>query len=781
MYLYNRIPLHVIGNTTPYERLNGEQPDTSKIRVFGSNAYYAVNTAERSKIQPTFHRGVWIGWSERQNGNRILINDRGHVITTRDVKHDEQQFTHLAEIRGDLPAAGGNGLSFGMATCNPEPAPVNTGTVVSNNTKHQWADYSDADDDQSAPDEPDGLEAVNSAPPSPVPDHDNSDALSSDNDEYHSSSSTDDADNVESLNSANPLLQPPATSVITTRSGRAIVRPTQYGVIDIGDLDPDDQHQLRSGKLYAAVVQPGPGPLTWKQALAHPNAEQFVQAAGTELANMTTREVYTLVPYRPGIKPLKSRWVCVIKYNEHNQPVKYKARLVAKGFQQEHGIDYNETFAPVVKYKSMRLVLALAAQYRLVIHQIDFETAFLNAPLDEEIYLEQPEGFVIPSDHGKPRLVWKLQRAIYGLKQAPREWWHTINRLLVKLNYESIPADPCIYVKRMDGYQPIILTLYVDDTLAVFEPGLEHVWQSDKANIAKHYAISDLGPAKWILNMELQRSDDGSVITLSQQAYIEKMLDRFGMADAKPCYTPATQVNLFDPNLPPGKPLPQAEHQLYREIIGSALYAANTTRIDITWTVSMLSRFLSAPTSTHLTAAKHLLRYLKATAAHRMIFRSNERPYIHLSVYSDADWAGDKSNRKSMSGMLLQLNGNTVTWQSKKQECVSLSSMESEYVALSSAVCEIQWTTMWMQQLLGTIPTVTLYCDNQAAIAGARSDVYHDRTKHIDTRYHYFKQYIRDGSILLQWVPTTEQLADILTKSLGRTLHTAMTDRLLIH
>jgi hypothetical protein len=253
------------------------------------------------------------------------------------------------------------------------------------------------------------------------------------------------------------------------------------------------------------------------------------------------------------------------------------------------------------------------------------------------------------------------------------------------------------------------------------------------------------------------------------------------MLECKPAPTPAQQLDLTDPALPPGDPLSPAQHELYRKIVGSTLYAANTTRIDIAHTVGMLARFVCAPTTTHLVAAKRLLRYLRGTMDYRLQFSNTGQSDLHLTVYADSNWSGDKTDRKSTTGYIVQLNSNTISWQSKKQPTVALSSTEAEYMGLSAAVCEARWTSMLLQQMTQTAPPVELLCDNQSAIALVRSDNYSERTKHIDTRHHFIKQFVRDGSIDLQWTPTEEQLADVLTKTLNRTTHTVMTDRLLAH
>jgi transposase InsO family protein len=446
-YTYNRTPLKVISNNTPYELLNGNKPNLS-------NAYYAINENERSKIQPTSHKGAWLGWDERKNGNRILVNAEGHVIVTRDVKLVETKFNHLAEIMG----------------AQPEPAELNDQPIAPTSSNDDCDDIEPIDNNITTAHDMHVEPDIITQPSSSTIDQHHSDAdadaddndVDSDNqhytDDYSDGSDADDDDtcmdsttisstdssepdgdadtgNFLPLNSTNPPIDTPLTTAVTTRSGRVSKPVVRYGTVAVGDLDIDDQRRLLTSKMLT-IGEILPEPQSYAAALKHPEAAQFKQAAAEEIANMATRGVYELVPYHPSMNVIRSRWVFKVKRDQHNMPVKYKARLVAKGFQQKKGIDYFETFAPVVKNKSMRIVFALAVHYRLCVKQIDFVTAFLNADLEETIYMHQPEGFEVRDNNGH-KLVWRLKKALYGLKQAPRQWNDDIDSTLIKFGYES--------------------------------------------------------------------------------------------------------------------------------------------------------------------------------------------------------------------------------------------------------------------------------------------------------------------------------------------------------
>jgi hypothetical protein len=294
---------------------------------------------------------------------------------------------------------------------------------------------------------------------------------------------------------------------------------------------------------------------------------------------------------------------------------------VVQGFRQKEGIDYFETFSPTVKRKSITFLLAIAAQEDLDIHQLDFDTAFLNAKLKETIYVQVPQGYKGQLFGHK---VLRLVRALYGLKQAPREWWLALDQFLNTLGYKARELDECLYMKIVDGKR-IYLTLYVDDTLAFFHKSLESIWLADKEAIAAKYAIKDIGECKWILNMEVQRDRAMSTITLSQQAYVQKLMEEFKLAEANHCVDPFLTTDIsVPPENQKAYPLNKQEHELYRSIVGSLLYIANITRVDISFITGTLARYQVEPMNYHLAAAKKVLRYLKGTSGYQLIFKSKK-------------------------------------------------------------------------------------------------------------------------------------------------------------
>ena len=340
--------------------------------------------------------------------------------------------------------------------------------------------------------------------------------------------------------------------------------------------------------------------------------------------------------------------------------------------------------------KSVKLLLSIAASHNMEIKQIDFDTVFLNAPLEETIYMKQPNGFHV----GNPNTVCKLHKAIYGLKQASRQWNKLLDAFMNKLGYKSLQTDSCIYIKRSKSNQLMILCLYVDDTVAAYQKENEAEWLHDKRIISDSFAIKDLGDCEWILNMKVTRDRNNRTITLSQEAYIKRLLNQFGMNDSLPVVNPSKYGDFTLP-LDGSKPilLDKAKHDLYRSITGALMYAANTTRVDITNVVGQLSRSVAAPCEHHLEAVKHILRYLKGTISLGLSFGSNNitnsPQSFSLVAYSDANWGGDLDGRKSTTGTIIKFNGDVISWLSKKQQTVAISSAEAEYMALSATTCEL--------------------------------------------------------------------------------------------
>ncbi|WKA08959.1 hypothetical protein VitviT2T_026639 [Vitis vinifera] len=469
-----------------------------------------------------------------------------------------------------------------------------------------------------------------------------------------------------------------------------------------------------------------------------------------ELDALTKNHTWDLVTLPPGQSVVGCKWIYKIKTRSDGSVESYKARLVAKGFTQEYGIDYEETFAPVARISSVRALLAVAAARKWDLFQMDVKNAFLNGDLSEEVYMQPPPGLSIESNK-----VCHLRRALYGLKQAPRAWFAKFSSTIFRLGYTASPYNSALFLRRTDK-GTILLLLYVDDMIITGDDlsGIQEL----KDFLSQQFEMKDLGHLSYFLGLEITHSTDGLYIT--QAKYASNLLSQAGLTDSKTVDTPVE----LNAHLTPlgGKPL--SNPSLYRRLVGSLVYLT-VTRPDISYAVHQVSQYLSAPRSTHYAAVLRILRYLKGTLFHGL-FYSAQSPLV-LRAFSDADWAGDPTDRRSTTGYCFLLGSSLISWRSKKQTFVARSSTEAEYRALADTTSELLWLR-WLLKDLGvsTSSATPLYCDNQSAIHIAHNDVFHERTKHIEIDCHFIRYHLLHGALKLFSVSSKDQLADIFTKSL---------------
>jgi hypothetical protein len=507
-------------------------------------------------------------------------------------------------------------------------------------------------------------------------------------------------------------------------------------------------------------------PNNYREAQNHPDKDKWNEAIDSENNSLIKNGVFveTYCPEDEDIKPITSRYVFAVKRDAFGRISRWKTRAVARGFSQQQGIDYSETFSPTSRWKALKILFQLAAQYDWEIKQFDFETAFLNAELKEKIYMKPPEGYV-PTLKGK-NVVLLLKKSLYGLKQASREWWLMIDKFLRELGYTTSPHDECIYFRVVENSR-IFVSVYVDDLLAFYPIALESHWLSDKEKFSLNFKIKDLGDCEWILNMSIIRNRQQHEIILSQAPYIRQILARFDFAGEIPRTQPyfRPDITVCPDGIIPLK-LDAGEMKLYQSIVGSLLYAANFTRVDISFITNCLARYMHEAYNYHLQAAYHVLRYLVGTTDKAMIFKSAgpRSEKNEIIIYSDSDYAGSKDDRISVSGYISVINESIIHWASKKQKTVALSSTESELYALHDAVREALYLRNWFEFYLDETIVVKILCDNQSMMKIADHGTNHDRTKHIHVRYLSMRENLKSGEIVLEYVPTAENLADILTK-----------------
>lgn len=548
-------------------------------------------------------------------------------------------------------------------------------------------------------------------------------------------------------------------------------------------------------------------PSSYSEAMMSKDREKWRTAAKAEFDGCVAMKTWELVkrsslPQDTNIIPVK--WVFKIKTDENGVVTKYKARITPKGFKQKHGIDYFEVFANTGKYKTLRVTLSIAARRNLKLRQLDVPQAFTQAPLDEDVYMEMPEGFE------QDGMVCHLKKSLYGLKQSPRNWYLLCSAFIVdSLHFRATVSDPCLFYKQTRTGRLMYLFLFVDDMKVGVEDPDEPEWEECQQLLEKRFNITDLGECRFMLGMRITRDRVAKTIKLDQELYITKALERFGLSECKITPTPGVQTSsksvtrrvtstksesddsvISPPLVREGDTDEKSEQPidvlLYQEKIGTLLYAAISTRPDIAFAVNRLAQHMLAPTVAHGKACDRIFRYLAGTKSHGLLFgrcsnsSDEKRDEAFISAYADADWGSDPTNRKSVTGWVAMLNGDPVSWASKRQKVVAQSSCESELYAEAAAMNEMKWLSGLLKELgIHMTKTPLLFGDNQSAQALTINGVKSEQTKHIDIKYQYVTDEVKKGNIELQWISTTQQLADILTKALGIQQHRILSEKLL--
>ena len=485
----------------------------------------------------------------------------------------------------------------------------------------------------------------------------------------------------------------------------------------------------------------------------------------SEFNALHRQHTWSLVPPCADQNIIGCRWVYKIKRNTDGSVSRYKARLVAKGFHQQAGVDFDETFSPVVKPPTVRIILSLAAQNQWTLRQLDVSNAFLHGLLKERVFMAQPIGFL---DSAQPSHVCQLHKSLYGLKQAPRAWFERFTSHLLTLGFSASVVDASLFVLH-HGSTTVYLLLYVDDIIIT---GNNPTAVSDIiTQLSTAFELKDLGPLRYFLGLQIEYKKVG--LFVHQHKYLTDLLHKFHMTECKAATTPIAPT----PSLSTTTTDLLSDPTSYRSLVGALQYAT-FTRPDITFAVNRVCQFMHQPSTLHFTAAKRILRYLKGTLDKGVLFQPGP---LALTAFTDADWAGDASDRRSTSGLVVFLGNNPITWLSKKQHTVSRSSTEAEYRSLATGAAELAWLRQVLCDLRLYLPSAPLiWCDNTSALALASNPVFHGRTKHIEVDYHYVREKVVRGDLSLQFISTHDQLADIFTKALPSTQFLLLCSKLLV-
>ena len=457
---------------------------------------------------------------------------------------------------------------------------------------------------------------------------------------------------------------------------------------------------------------------------------------------LVKNETFSLVPCASNTNVVDGMWVYRLKRDKNGAITRYKARFVAKGFRQQPGIDFHETFSPVVKSTTIRAVLSLAVTNNWPLRQLDVQNAFLHGNLKEKVYMKQPPGFIDPQ---RPNHVCLLHKSLYGLKQAPRAWFERLSKALSDLGFKGSKTDPSLFIYSR-GQTLLYILVYVDDII---------VTGNDRGTIdniicqlGSAFALKDLGPLNYFLGIEIV--PHGSGILLSQKKYILELLQKAGLSSCNPMSSPmvaSSSLSLDDSDA-------FSDPSKYRQVVGALQYVT-LSRPDIAFAVNKVCQYMHAPTENHWSAVKRILRYLHGTVEYGMLIRRSSgstlqaftdvlwkgSPNTSLEAFSNADWAGDSDDRRSTGGFAIYLGSNLISWTARKQRTVSRSSTEAEYKALADTVAELTWLQALLHELgIRSSSTPILWCDNLGATYLSANPIFHARTKHVEIDYHFVRE-----------------------------------------
>jgi hypothetical protein len=735
-YLINRLP-SINSVKSPFELLFHKSPDFKLLKVFGCECWPYLRPYNSHKLSFRSLSCVFLGYSKPHVGYKCLHIPTGRIYVARHVTFNETMFPF-------------------QVSSMPTPSMSPTSTILPTNLRVQPVfPHSSFHQPTLSPSPPLMTSPPLELSPTLSPPHSSMSSpppLVSSNNTINTpahnrlsttnSSPTPLSPNPPSPASSPPVEPPPRTHLMVTRAQNNIHQPKRY---------TDGSVKYPLPRAYtASLVCNEIEPTSYTQAAKD---VKWRAAMAEEFNALIKTGTWTLVPKTSSMNVVGAKWVFRIKRKADGCIERYKARLVAKGFHQREGVDFFETYSPVVKPITVRAMLSLAVSAGWDIKQVDVSNAFLHGHLQETVYMSQPPGFVHPM---YPDAVCLLKKALYGLKQAPRAWYHRFSSRLLELGFYGSKSDNSLFIYKSDSIT-IFALVYVDDiiltgshTSAINE--LIHT-------LSRDFPMKDLGDLHYFLGVSVTRVTNG--LHLSQSRYISDILTRTKMSTAKPISSPMAANS----SLSKFSGSSFGDITLYRSTVGALQYLS-LTRPDIAFAVSKVSQFMHDPRDIHWSAVKRILRYLKFTIDHGLLIRKCSS--TQLFAYSDADWAGCPDDRKSTSGYCVFLGSNILSWSSKKQPTVSRSSTEAEYKAVANAAAELLWIQALFRDLgvfLQQAPV--LFCDNIGATYLTSNPAYHARTKHIEIDYHFVRDRVASKTLVVKFLSSKDQLADALTKPLA--------------
>ncbi|KAG7578454.1 Retrotransposon gag domain [Arabidopsis thaliana x Arabidopsis arenosa] len=789
-HLINRTPSTILQGKTPYQLLFGEVPNITHLRVFGSLCFARNVLRDKDKFGERSRRCVFMGYPFGQKGWRVYDLEKSEFIVSRDVVFQEDVFPYQSlEPRSIDPSLGSIDPSHFE---DDEFRPGTTGSIDpargSIDPEHLTGDELQPATDRSIDPPPRSIDpekiterpatdgSIDPAPGAIDPTSNLSDAHTTGSEGNPKTSdgvlvergSQLEADNLigkgikvrQSERERKPpahlsdyvlhticcSAEQPTLSLAPTQSASSSPGTVLYPIANYVSCDRFSVSQ----RAFLAAITTVSVPKSYSEAVKD---EKWCNAMSGEVNALEENETWDITNPPPGKKAIGSHWIFTIKYKSNGEIERYKARLVAMGNRQVEGLDFDETFAHVVKMTTIREFLKIAAVKRWEVHQMDVHNAFLHGDLEEEVYMRLPLGFV-SQDKSK---VCRLKKSLYGLRQAPRCWFAKLAAALKGYGFAQQVADYSLFTLER-GFMQLFVLVYVDDLL-IGGNDLNGIQEFKGYLSDECFHMKDLGPMKYFLGIEVSRSPDG--FYLSQRKYALDIVTECGLLGCQPVSTPLEQNH----KLPDDEGEFYEDVERYRRLVGRLVYLT-FTRPDLSYVVHMLAQFMHQPRAKHWAAVIRVVRYLKGCPGQGIVLSADSD--LQLTSYCDSDFSTCSLSRRSATGFIVMLGDSPIAWKTKKQDVVSFSSAEAEYRAMSFTARELKWN----RELLGCFgvshpQAMRLYCDNKAALHIAANPVFHERTKHIERDCHFIRDEIQDGSLVTAHLTTTEQPADIFTKALG--------------
>ena len=705
-YVINRSPSSAIDHNVPEELWLNRKPGYKHMRKFGSVCFVHH---DQGKLKPRALKGIFLGYPSGTKGYKVwLLEAQKSVISRNVVFQEEMMYKDLKSEEENKKKNPETGESSGSSRVevHVDVRPDNEVEQHQSNTENFVEGGADMES-------------------------------SSESDEEFIDATEDQNDEEDEL---------AGYQLVRDRARRVTAPParfTDYSMVAFALLVSEDV-EIEEPRCY-------------HEAKLSKDWSKWNGSMGEEIDSLARNLTWDVVDRPKGKKVISCRWLYKKKPGISGvEPERYKSRLVARGCTQKEGIDYQEVFAPVVKHVSIRILMSVVVNQDLELEQMDVKTAFLHGTLDQELYMEQPEGFEV--NQGKDQ-VCLLKKSLYGLKQSPRLWNKRFHQFMKKQNFLRSEHDSCVYVKRVESGW-VYLLLYVDDMLLAAKGMAEIV--KLKAVLSSEFEMKDMGAASRILGIDIKRDRERGVLYLSQASYLSKVVRRFNMHEAKTVNTPIGGHFKLSAVKDVSECI-DTEKFPYSSAVGSLMYAMVGTRPDLAYAIGLISRFMSKPGEIHWEAVKWLLRYVKGSSDLSLVFTKSKE--FRVQGYCDSDFAGDLDKSRSTSGYVFTVGGNAVSWRSCLQSVVALATTEAEYMALSEAVKEAIWIKGLISDMGFNQEKATVWCDSQSAICLSKNNTFHERTKHVARKYHFIRDIIEDGEVEVSKIHTSRNPADILTKT----------------